>query len=130
MKTSDDPFAVWGGIAGVQSTLSILLSHAPRLPLPQIANLLATHAANRFGITGKGKIAVGYDADLAMVDVNACYELVPKMLLDRHKLSPYVGRTFHGIVKQTLVRGNMVSQNGKSVGNFLGRLIKRSGSDA
>jgi allantoinase len=130
MKTGDDPFAVWGGIAGVQSTLSILLSHGPRLPLPQIASLLATNAADRFGIAGKGRIAVGYDADLALVDVDSCYELSPKMLLDRHKLSPYVGRMFHGIVRQTLVRGNTVFQNGETGGNFRGRLIKRSGNDA
>jgi allantoinase len=130
MKTGDDPFAMWGGIAGVQSTLAILLSHGPRLPLPQIANLLSTHAADRFKIPNKGRIATGYDADLALVDINACYELTPKMLLDRHKLSPYVGRTFHGVVMQTLVRGNTVFQNGKTVGNFRGRLIKGEAAHA
>jgi allantoinase len=124
MKVGGDPFAVWGGIAGIQSTLSILLSRGPRLPLAQIANLLSTHAAERFGIKRKGRVAVGYDADLALVDIERCYELVPKMLLDRHKLSPYVGRTFHGVVLQTLVRGNTVFRNGKLVGNFRGQLIK------
>jgi allantoinase len=123
MKTGADPFTIWGGIAGVQSTLSILLGHGPRLPLPQIADLVATHAAERFGISNKGKLAVGYDADLALVAIDGCYELTEKMLLDRHKLSPYVGRTFHGIVTQTLVRGNTIFRNGETVGDFHGRLI-------
>jgi len=104
--------------------LSILLSRGPRLPLAQIANLLSTHAARRFGIKRKGRLAVGYDADLALVDIERCYELTPKMLLDRHKLSPYVGRTLHGVVLHTLVRGNTVFRNGKTVGDFRGRLIK------
>jgi allantoinase len=124
MKAGDDPFSLWGGIAGVQSTLPILLSRGPRLPLPQIGNLIATHSAERFGIAGKGRIAPGYDADLALVDIDACFELTTDMLLDRHKLSPYVGRTFHGVVRQTLVRGNTIFQNGKTVGDFRGRLIR------
>jgi allantoinase len=92
----------------------------------------STHVADRFGIAGKGRIAPGYDADLAMVDVERCFELTEDMLLDRHKLSPYVGRTFHGIVRQTLVRGNTIFQNGKAVGDFRGRLItpNRGGAGA
>jgi allantoinase len=45
------------------------------------------------------------------------------MLLDRHKLSPYVGQTFRGLVKRTIVRGHTVFQDGKMVGDFRGRLI-------
>jgi allantoinase len=124
MKTSDNPFAIWGGIAGVQSTLSILLSRGHRLSLPRIARLLSGGAAERFGIRGKGQIAVGFDADLALVDVEGHYELTHEMLLDRHKLSPYVGRSFQGIVHRTLVRGQTVFQDGQVVGDFRGRLIK------
>ena len=36
------------------------------------------------------------------------------MLLDRHKLSPYVGRTFRGVVKRTIVRGHTVFHDGKT----------------
>jgi allantoinase len=124
MKTGNDPFSMWGGIAGVQSTLSILLSRGHRLSLPRIAYLLATGAADRFGIKHKGKIEIGCDADFALVDVDDQYELTREMLLDRHKLSPYVGRTFQGIVHRTIVRGNTVFQDGKTVGDFRGQLIK------
>jgi allantoinase len=122
MKQGEDPFAIWGGIAGVQSTLPILLSR--NLPLPMVARLTSAGAADRFGIAGKGRIAVGYDADFAIVDVEDSFQLTTEMLLDRHKLSPYVGRSFSGVVKQTVVRGRTVFLDGKTVGNFRGRLVK------
>ena len=124
MKTGDNPFTIWGGIAGVQSSLSILLSRGHRLSLPRIAGLLSGGVAERFGIQRKGKIAAGYDADLALVDVEGHYELTREMLLDRHKLSPYVGRSFQGVVHRTLVRGQKVFQDGQIVGDFRGRLIR------
>jgi allantoinase len=125
MKRGEDPFAIWGGIAGVQSTLPILLSRS--VPLPLVASLLAAGAADRFRIVGKGKIAVGCDADLAVVDLEDSFQLTTEMLLDRHKLSPYVGRFFSGAVKRTIVRGHTVFLDGKTVGDFRGRLIKGAG---
>jgi allantoinase len=125
MKVGDDAFAIWGGIAGVQSTLSILLSRGPRVALPLVARLIATGAAERFAIPRKGRIEVGSDADLALVNIAVCYELKPQMLLDRHKLSPYVGRTFHSVVRRTISRGRTIFADGKMVGDdHRGRLVK------
>lgn len=124
MKQSDNFFKIWGGIAGVQSTLSILLSHDPSLALPQISSLTSTNVARRFNITNKGAIEPGYDADLALVDVSATYELTREKLLDRHKLSPYVGRTFRGLVRRTIARGRTVFLDGKIVAKPAGRLVK------
>jgi len=115
----------WGGIAGVQSTLPVLLSHDPRLTLQQIARL-STSAANRFKVANKGDIAAGHDADLALVDIAACYKLTRDELLDRHRLSPYVGRTFRGRIKRTILRGQTMFLDGKIVGQPIGRLIKLS----
>lgn len=124
MKTSANAFAVWGGVAGVQSTLMALLSMTPPLRHTGVAALTAASVAHRFGITGKGGIAVGMDADLALVDVDATYTLTRDMLLDRHKLSPYVGGTFRGKVMRTIVRGHTVFRDGRAAGDFRGRLIK------
>jgi allantoinase len=124
MKTGEDAFDIWGGISGVQSTLSILLSRGPRIPLPQVALLTSVNAASRFDIGCKGRVEVGYDGDLSLVNVAACFELTREMLLDRHKLSPYVGRTFHGVVRRTIVRGHTVFLDGKiDPGKFRGRLV-------
>ena len=123
MKTSDDAFEVWGGISGVQSTLPALLTLKPSLPLMRVAGVTSRRAAEVFEIEKKGRVEVGFDADFAIVDVWQHYELTRDMLLDRHKLSPYVGRTFRGLVKRTIVRGHTVFRDGKSFGDFRGRLV-------
>jgi allantoinase len=124
MKSDPDVFRVWGGIAGVQSTLSALLTLNPSLPLQTVATLTSTNIVHRFNVPRKGRIEIGFDADLVLVDTSANYELRRDMLLDRHKLSPYVGRTFHGLVKRTIARGRTIFADGKMVGDHRGRLIK------
>jgi allantoinase len=126
MKLADDFFEVWGGIAGVQSTLATMLSLFPEPSphwLPAVAAYTATLVADRFAVVGKGVIRPRADADLSLVDVGAQYTLTRDMLLDRHKLSPYVGRTFRGVVRRTFVRGHTVFQDGRTVGDFRGRLV-------
>ena len=127
MKTGDDAFKIWGGISGVQSTLPALLTIG--VPPTQAAMLTATNVTERFGIARKGEVKIGYDADLALVDVDATYTLTRDMLLDRHKLSPYVGRRFTGLVKRTIARGQTIFQDGKMVGTSRGRFVQpeRSG---
>ena len=124
MKKGDDFFAIWGGVSGVQSTLAILLSRGPKLPRELIGRLIATNVAARYQLPNKGQIAPGYDADVSLVDEPACYELTREQLLDRHKLSPYVGRTFHGRVKRTIVRGTTVFSDGQIVSKPVGQLVR------
>ena len=124
MKAGDDAFAIWGGIAGVQSTLAVLLSREPKLARPMVARLIAGGVADRFGLAGKGRIAVGHDADFALVDASAAYTLTRDMLLDRHKLSPYVGRPFRGVVRRTIVRGTTVVQDGRVTSPPIGRMLR------
>ena len=124
MKTAADFFAVWGGIAGVQSTRAVLLSRDPPLPLPVVARLTAGTPADRFFIAGKGRVEATYDADLSLVDLDVTDELRAEHLLDRHKLSPYVGRRFRGRVVRTVLRGQTMFLDGKIVGPPIGRLVK------
>jgi len=115
LKCGDDFFALWGGIAGVQSTLAVLLDGAHRrgLSLEAIARLTAETPAARFRIPRKGKIAPGYDADFALVDLAASYTLAPEHLHQRHPISPYLGRTFRGRVERTLLRGRTIFHHGR-----------------
>ena len=122
MKMSANAFENWGGIAGVQSTLAALVTLD--VPLVTIAKLTAGHVAKRFGISDKGRLAPGMDADLCLVDPGETYTLSREQLLDRHKLSPYVGRQFRGKVKQTFVRGRRVFENGKIVSAPIGQLVR------
>lgn len=127
MKTAPNFFNVWGGISGCQSTLSVLLTdgHARRgLPLTTVAALLAENVARRFRLPQKGRVAVGMDADLVLVDMAQQFTLASDDLFYRHQHSPYVGRTFSGRVARTLLRGMTVFQDGKIVSEPVGRLLR------
>jgi allantoinase len=127
MKSGDNFFQVWGGISGCQSLLQLLLTegYARRgLPLTTIAGVTAGYVARRFGISPrKGRLEVGADADLALVDLGSSQVLQAEDLLYRHKHSPYVGRELRGRVVRTLVRGVTVWLDGKVVSGPVGRLI-------
>ena len=110
MKEDPNFFKVWGGIAGVQSTLAVLFDN---LPPPAIARVLAETPAARFRIPRKGKIAVGYDADLVLVDPYVEYDLKAEDLKQRHPIGPYVGHKFHHKIRQTFVRGVEAPQSSK-----------------
>jgi len=127
MKDGADFFSIWGGIAGVQSTLAVLLDRghfARNLPLHRIAELTAASPARRFGLPRKGSIAPGMDADFALVDLSACDTLKRDSLFQRHSFSPYVGETFRGRVCRTILRGETIFQDGRIAARSCGRLLR------
>ncbi len=128
MKSGDFGKA-WGGVAGVQSTLSVLLDrgyHCRQLPLDRIAALIASEPARRFQIAGKGSIAVGMDADLALVDISRLVQLRPEDLKQRHALSPYLGRTLRGCVVRTIRRGETIFASGEITARSRGNFVRPS----
>jgi allantoinase len=127
MKRRDDAFHAWGGISGVQSTLPVLLTegYAQRgIDLERLARITAENVARRFALPRKGTIAPGKDADFALVDLGARYELQRDDLQDRHRLSPYVGRQFRGRVVRTILRGSTPWHNGAIVSGAVGRFVR------
>ena len=122
MKQSADFFSVWGGIAGVQSTRAALLDG--RLPLEDVARLTSATPAARFALPHKGELKVGYDADISLIDLSQSFQLQSAQLLDRHKLSPYVGRTFKGRVVRTMLRGQVMFDGDHIVGKPIGRFLR------
>ncbi len=109
LRRGDDAFATWGGISGSQSLLPALLTEGPPhgLALESVATLTSAAPAARFRLPGKGRIEPGYDADLALVDLDAEDELRAHDLRYRHPQSAYVGRRFRGRVVRTLLRGGV-----------------------
>lgn len=119
--------SAWGGIAGVQSTLPVLLErgyHDRDLPLPRVAALVAGNPARRFGIQNKGALTVGGDADLALIDVDERATLRRGDLLQQHALSPYIGETFRSFVRRTLRRGTTIVEDGRVVSDTRGRFVR------
>ncbi|HWC96618.1 MAG TPA: allantoinase AllB [Candidatus Sulfopaludibacter sp.] len=121
MKQDDDFFRVWGGIGGVQSTLAVLL--ASGCTSAQIALVAGRRPAERFGIAGKGRMAVGYDADFTLVDLHGEYTVTRERLFQRHGLSPYLGARFRGVVRRTVLRGRTIFEDGKMAGPPSGRMV-------
>lgn len=127
MKAGANFFRVWGGISGCQSLLSLLLTegHARRgLPLETIARLVASFPASRYRLPGKGQLAIGFDADLALVDLTRDVTLRTEDLLYRHPHSPFVGHQMQGVVVRTLLRGQTVWRDGTIVGAPIGQFVR------
>lgn len=127
---SGDFVSAWGGIAGVQSTLAVLLDrghHERKLPPEHIAALVATTPAGRFRIARKGRIEEGCDADIALVDLDASFTLQADALHQRHKVSPYLGVSFRGVVRRTIRRGETVFADGRIVAETRGRFVRPEG---
>jgi allantoinase len=130
-ETGDNFFAFMGGISGCQSTRPILLEYGygrRRIGLPTIAAVTAGNSARRFNISSKGDIAVGYDADLALVDLDVRGELQAADLFYRHKRSAFVGKPMRGHIVRTYVRGTAVFADGKIISPPMGRLVTSQGT--
>jgi allantoinase len=142
MKQNTNFFKVWGGISGVQHMLPLLLGspealdhfgseragEAPALSaksLSLVAKLTSFNVAERFGLPKtKGRIAIGADADFALVNFREKYSVRAEDLFYRHKQSPYVGRTLTARVVQTILRGQTIFKRGQIVSQRRGNLVK------
>jgi allantoinase len=120
-----DAFSPWGGIAGCQSTLELLLTE-DRLTLARLAVAFSTAGAQRFRLAGKGSLEVGADGDVVLVALDDPRILQPDELFSRHRLSPYLGRTLTARVLATILRGRAIYRDGRLVGEPRGRLITPS----
>lgn len=130
-KTETGDFLrAWGGISSLQLTLPVVWTGArERGFTPEdLARWMCAGPARLAGLEDrKGRIAEGCDADLVVWDPEASFQVEPERLHHRHKLTPYAGRTLHGIVRRTLLRGETVYHDGELAHEPLGRPILRGG---
>jgi allantoinase len=114
----------WGGITGLSVALSGMYTEARarEFSLTDITRWMAEAPAKLIGCQlQKGKIAVGFDADLLVFDEESEFLVTPERLHHRHPLSPYLGEKLKGEVKATYVRGRLVFADNAFHGEPKGR---------
>jgi dihydroorotase len=111
----------WKAHTGTPSTqfyVSLLLDAAAagRLSVERVVELTSAAPARRFGLSKKGRLEVGCDADIAIVDLDAELEIRDEIVLSKIGWTPYAGRRVKGVVETTLVRGRVVYEDGTVIG--------------
>lgn len=114
------------GMTGVQTLLPIMLDHVNDglLSLQRLVDLTSAGPARIFNIASKGRIAVGYDADFAVVDLHAQWAITDKWIASKSGWTPYNGRLVTGKPVHTLVRGRVVVRDGSIVGEPIGEPVR------
>jgi allantoinase len=97
----------WGGISGLQVGFTAVADEAAArgIGLEQVSRWMATASADLVGLAHKGRIAVGADADLTVLDTAAPLDVRAADLAHRHPISAYDGRRLAGSVTHTWLRG-------------------------
>ena len=118
----------WGGIAGLQFLLPASWSAMKgSLSIEKFIPLLTEYPAKFLQVDKrKGKLAVGYDADLVIWNPEEKFIVQAKEILHRYDCSPYCGKELFGTVQQTFVNGILVYENKKIVQKNAGQwLLKK-----
>jgi dihydroorotase len=114
------------GMTGVQTLVPILLDHvaAGRLTLSRFVDLTSAGPARAFSIAGKGRLALGFDADLTLVDLKARHLIENRWIESRCGWTPFDGVTVTGWPKATLVRGRIAMWEDEILGEPAGAPIR------
>jgi allantoinase len=116
----------WGGISSLQISLPIVWTGASdrRLPLARVSQWMSAAPAALAGLTGrKGAIAPGYDADLVVFDPDREMTVDASRLYHRQAVTPYDGARLRGVVRMTMLKGEIVFDHGEFVGAPAGRAL-------
>ncbi|MFK0124765.1 allantoinase AllB [Streptomyces sp. JHA19] len=127
LKT-DDFATAWGGISGLQLSLAAVWTEARRRGhgLEDVVRWMSTRTAELVGLGQKGAIEAGRDADFAVLAPDAAFTVDPAALQHRNRVTAYAGRTLHGVVRSTWLRGERIYSDGEFTGPK-GRLLTRAG---
>lgn len=97
------------GIPGVENSLEMMLKELnKKIDMKTLQKVMSENPAKIFGILGKGKIEIGYDADLVVVDLNNKEIIKNEDVISKCGWTPYSGIVGGGKVLLTMVRGHLV----------------------
>ncbi|MGH8869398.1 MAG: allantoinase AllB [Actinomycetes bacterium] len=125
LKSTGDCATAWGGISSLELGLPVVWTEASArgFALTDVARWMSAGPAALAGLTRKGALTVGRDADVAVLDPDATWSVDPAALRARHKVTPYAGWSLRGRVVETWLRGDLVTGDVPR-----GRLLRRDGA--
>jgi dihydroorotase (multifunctional complex type) len=129
-KSTGDIWSVPFGLPGLDTTFAVLLDavSAGAITAQQVAEVYSNRPATHFGLAGKGRIAPGYDADLALVDPDEVWTVDDADVLSHAGWSPFAGRRLRGRAVLTMLRGEVVCEDGVVSPERVGRFVPGLGA--
>ena len=125
MKCPGDFVRAWGGIASLELSLPAIWTRARARGIGPVdlAAWMSAAPAALAGLARKGRLAAGADADIVVWDPDGEFTVDAAALQQRHKLTPYAGKSLRGLVHTTFLRGVRVWDRGRSAGAASGELL-------
>jgi dihydroorotase len=106
------------GLTGVQTIVPLMLDHvsAGRLSLSRLADLMSAGPARVYGVTGKGRLAAGYDADFTLVDMKKTRTIEESWIVSPCGWTPFAGHACTGWPVMAILRGTVAMRDDAVVG--------------
>ena len=123
-KAKDWP-DVAAGLSGVQTLAPVMFDQVQkgRLSLGRLVDLMAAGPARVYGAVGKGRIAVGYDADFTVVDLKKNRRIDDTWLVSPCRWSPFEGERVTGWPAMTIIRSNVVMREDEVLATPIGQVM-------
>jgi dihydroorotase (multifunctional complex type) len=125
-KITENAWKAASGMPGLETSLPVMLTQIwkGRLTLNRLIQAGSTLPAMIFRLRGKGRLEIGYDADIVLIDPKARNEIEAAKFLSKAKYSPFDGMKCRGKVVYTIVNGNIVYRNGEIGDTAVGRILR------
>jgi dihydropyrimidinase/allantoinase len=128
-KREDDLWGSLPGFGGSSLLYPTLISegfHKRKVPLTRISEIAAANPARHFGLfPRKGTLAVGADADFAVIDLHQARTVNADSLQSAQDFTPFAGLTIEGWPTETILRGEIMMKDGRITAKPTGRYIRR-----
>ncbi|SED62303.1 dihydroorotase family protein [Rhodobacter sp. 24-YEA-8] len=118
-KAATKEGGIWNasaGFPGIATLLPVLLDegwHRRGVGLDVLAAATSANVADLYNLAGRGRIAPGYSADFAIVDLDGETLVDPDQLESHSDYTPWAGRKLKGAVTATVLKGRLIAEGGK-----------------